>query len=111
MDRSIRLASLLGLVVAVGCNGSTEDTDTDSATATESSNTDATTGKSTGTDGTSGTDGSGSTGTGAEFVPIPARDIVLERVQAAVQLGLPPGAVRRPTLGVLQPEHHPLVVE
>ncbi|MCA9659288.1 MAG: hypothetical protein KC486_13160 [Myxococcales bacterium] len=88
MDRSIRLASLLGLVVAVGCNGSTEDTDTDSATATESSNTDATTGKSTGTDGTSGTDGSGSTGTGAEFVPIPARDIVLERVQANQAVGV-----------------------
>ncbi|MEZ4385014.1 MAG: M66 family metalloprotease [Nannocystaceae bacterium] len=79
MVRSIRLASLLGLVVAVGCNGSTEDTDTDSTSATDSA---ATTG--TGTD--SGTSGTG-TG-GVDFQPIPARNITLDRVQANQAVGV-----------------------
>ena len=84
MPYSLRPSSFvtaLGLFALIGCNGADGDSDTDKTTSTTNPGTD-----SASSDSESSTSESGTTA--AEFVPIPARNISLDRVQANQAVGI-----------------------
>ena len=81
--RLLCLASALGLVIATGCTGSSSSFDSSATTSASS----ASSSSGSGDDSDSQTSTGDST-TGVEFVPIPARNISLDRVQANQAVGV-----------------------
>ncbi len=85
MPYSLRPSSFvaaLGLFALIGCNGADGDSDTeDKTSSTTNQGTDSDTSDSASSTSESGT-------TAAEFVPIPARNISLDRVQANQAVGI-----------------------
>ncbi len=80
--RPLCLASALGLLIATGCAG------IDAASSSTNSDSDSTSTSTSGDGETTGSETTGSTTTGVEFVPILARNISIDRMQANQAVGI-----------------------
>lgn len=81
--RPSRFATALGLFALIGCNGAEQETDTDGET-----NSTTYQGTDTASVSASSTGATDTGTTGVEFVPIPARGVKLDRVQANQAVGV-----------------------
>ncbi len=81
--RPSRFATALGLFALIGCNGAEQETDTDGET-----NSTTNQGTDTSSVSASSTGATDTATTGVEFVPIPARGVKLDRVQANQAVGV-----------------------